>query len=478
MSAVKTIARNTIFLAVSQAITIALGFFYIMYIARYLRVDGYGILSIALVFSSICLMLTDFGLNTLTTREIAKDRSLTDKYFGNVAIIKLLLFIASLAVILVATVIFRYPLRTLEVIFIVVFSMIFSSLNNMLNSIFQAYEVMGYQSVGSIINSAVSFFGVLAVIQLNLGILGVAALYLLSNGANFLYSFLIYRRKFNMPRITADLPFIKTTFRESIPFGLTSVFSTLYVSIDVIILSIVWGNDAVGVYSAAGRLSNYLGYIPTIINIAVLPIMARYYVSSNGGLKLIVEKYTKLMLIIAVPTGIGVTILADKIISFIYGGGYAPSVEILRIFIWTMMLAFISAAYVRLFESIGKQSFITKVSLISLIINFTCNVLLIPRYGYIGAATTAVITQLIATTIIYFYAYKSGYGIEVFKIAKFLYKIVISTLAMVIFITVFYYINIVILIIASIFVYTVTLLILKEVDSDDIVIIKNILKRD
>jgi O-antigen/teichoic acid export membrane protein len=476
MSVVKTIARNTVFLASSQVITIALGLFYIVYITRYLRADGYGILSIALVFSSICLMLTDFGLSTLTTREIAKDRTLTDKYFGNVAIIKLLLFSASLVVILVATVVFRYPLQTLEVIFIVVFSMIFSSLTNILNSIFQAYEVMGYQSIGSIINSTVSLFGALAVIHLNLGILGVAALYLLSNGAGFLYSFMVYRRKFATPKIVADLRFCKAIFIEAVPFGLTSIFSTLYVSMDVIILSMVWGNNAVGLYSAAIRLVNYLIYIPAIINIAILPVMAKYFISSDTSLKRIVEQYSRLMLIIAFPIGMAMTILSSRIIFFVYGDGYAQSSAVIQIIIWGMVLCFSSASFVRLFESIGKQGFLTRVTFIALLTNIIFNVLLIPGNSYIGSSIAYLMTNFTTTVLVLIYAYKYGY-VDVKSTIIVLLKVLISSLIMSEFIYYFIKINLPVLIIASMGIYFLTLYVLNGVSKADIDIIKTIIKK-
>ncbi len=52
-----------------------LGFFYIMYIARYLGVAGFGVLSFGLTFVGFFGILCDLGLASLTIRDIARDKS-------------------------------------------------------------------------------------------------------------------------------------------------------------------------------------------------------------------------------------------------------------------------------------------------------------------------------------------------------------------------------------------------------------------
>ncbi len=91
MNPVKKIAKNTLVLLISQIINYVLAFFYMIYIARYLGAEGFGILSFALAFTGIFSILADLGLNTLTVREIARDTSLTSKYFSNTLIIKIIL---------------------------------------------------------------------------------------------------------------------------------------------------------------------------------------------------------------------------------------------------------------------------------------------------------------------------------------------------------------------------------------------------
>ena len=88
MTALQRIIKNTGLLLFSDIITKILGFFYIMYIARYLGAEGFGVLSFALAFTGIFSMFIDLGMHQLIIREVARDRSLARKYLANVALLE------------------------------------------------------------------------------------------------------------------------------------------------------------------------------------------------------------------------------------------------------------------------------------------------------------------------------------------------------------------------------------------------------
>jgi len=91
MNTIQRIAKNIRVLLVSQIASYILGFFFVMYTARYLGTEGFGILSFALASIGILWCFSDLGLNTLTVREVARDKSLASKYLGNIAVMKVIL---------------------------------------------------------------------------------------------------------------------------------------------------------------------------------------------------------------------------------------------------------------------------------------------------------------------------------------------------------------------------------------------------
>jgi len=95
MNTVQRIAKNTGVLLASQVVSYVIGFFFVMYTARYLGAEGFGILSFALAFTGIFGVFADLGLRQLTVREVARDKSLAGKYLGNIAAMKVILVTAA-----------------------------------------------------------------------------------------------------------------------------------------------------------------------------------------------------------------------------------------------------------------------------------------------------------------------------------------------------------------------------------------------
>ena len=85
------IVKNTSVFFMAQAISYLLTFLYTIYITRYLGPTTFGILTFGISLISIFGIFTDLGLNTLMTREIARDKSKNVEYFSNFITMKMVL---------------------------------------------------------------------------------------------------------------------------------------------------------------------------------------------------------------------------------------------------------------------------------------------------------------------------------------------------------------------------------------------------
>lgn len=91
MSTVKRIFKNTGIFFIAQIVNYILAFFYTIYITRYLGPESFGILSFGISFTTIMGVTADLGLSMLAVREIARDKSISSNYTGNLVVIKLVL---------------------------------------------------------------------------------------------------------------------------------------------------------------------------------------------------------------------------------------------------------------------------------------------------------------------------------------------------------------------------------------------------
>lgn len=474
MSSVRKIAKNTGMLFVSQIVSYILGFFYIIFIARYLGAEGFGNLSFAIAFTGIFGILMDLGFITLIMREVAKDKLLASKYLGNIIVIKMILVSITFGLIILTSKIMGYPQQTINLIYLLAFSVIFTSFIGIFNSIFQAYEKMVYPSISMVLNSILMFIGVLLVINYKFDVLGFALIYIVTNLLIFVYSLIICLWKFFLPKLEVDLNFWKFTIKEAIFFGVANVFSTIYFSIGLVMLSMFVGSNAVGYYNAVYRLIFILLFIPSVFIISFFPVMSRQFKFSKDKLKIGYEKSFKYLLVIAIFIFIFGLIFADKIVLIIYGNGYVSSIKAFQVLIWVIPIIFITYLLTNILYVINKQRIVTIITGLVLIVNISLNIFLIPQFSYIGAAMATVLTEGFGFIIIFYYTSKYFFRISV---KQNIMKPIAGGLIIIIFIYILkVYVNWMFAAILGIFSFVLVFYLLNIITNEDIKLFKQIFK--
>jgi len=469
MNTVQRIAKNSLVLLASNIINKILGFFYVMYIARYLGAEGFGILSFALAFTGIFSVFSDLGLNPLTVREVARDKSLAGKYLGNITVIKIFLVIITFGLIAITINLLDYPKQTIKVVYFFALSVVLSSFSNMFFSIFQAYEKMGYQSIEQILSSILMLSGALFAMSHGFSVIGFAFIYFLVRAVALGYSFAVYMWKFSLPKLEVDWSFWKPTIKEALPFFLSAVVDIIAFKIDIIMLSMMKGDMVVGWYSAAYRLIEALMFIPAIFAAAIYPVLSNFYVSSQESLKLIYKRSFKYLFIVSLPIAVGTTILAHKIILFIYKSGFTHSIIALQILIWTIPIIFLTYMFGTMLASVNKQFLALKINFLCMMLNIVINLMLIPRYSYVGASIATVITTLLSFILSFRFLSKFIYKIQVHK---YILKPIMASTIMGLFIFSFTGMNIILLVCYSIVIYFGVLILLKTFSKKDIILFK------
>jgi len=473
MNTVQRIAKNTGVLLTSQIISYILGFFFIMYTARYLGTDGFGILSFALAFTGIFGVFLDLGLSILTVREVARDKSLAGKYLGNIAAMRVILAIVTFGLIALTINLLGYPEQTIKVVYLITLSAVFMAFTQMFNSIFQAFERMEYISIGRILNSLLLLSGALFAISQGFDVVGFACVYFLASLVVLGYSFGISVCKFVRPRIEVDWNFWRPTIKMALPFSFTIIIAGMFFNIDIVMLSAMKGNELAGWYKAAVTLVLVIITSATSFIYAIFPTTSKLFVSAKDNLKTALEKSSKYLFIIALPISAGIFLLADRIILLIYGAEFVPATIALQILSLYLPLRVISHVTGWTLASINRESLRTLSAGIALSLNVCLNFILIPIFGIAGASTATVISQILLFMLYLYFVAKHFHRLSLYRIAL---KPCVSCLAMVIFLLIFAGANLFILIALSAVIYFTILGALKTFDSADKKILNDLLK--
>jgi len=207
-------------------------------------------------------------------------------------------------------------------------------------------------------------------------------------------------------------------------------------------------------------------FIPTALNSAIYPLMSRFHLTSQDALKLAYEKYFKYMLILAVPIGVGTTLLANRIVVLVFGSQFGPSAAALKILVWAAAFIFLGGAFFRLLESTNNQRKETIAAGLCMILNVILNLLLISRYSYTGASIATLATEGFSLAVGFWYCAKLGYPMPKRLISTAI-KVAVASSAMAAFIMFFNGLTLPLLIAASVLIYFMVILVIGGIDKED-----------
>jgi len=476
MSQTKTIFKNMSWLFVSQIITSICGFIWTMLMARYLGVEKYGIFGFAVSLTGILCILFDLGIGIHSVRHIATDYDSAPKYLGNAIPLKGLFSIFGFIVILIVLIVMKCDEVTITVTLLITIEQIIKKFVELMTATFQAFEKGKFQGISNTLLNLLTFIFILIVIYTDLGLYGIAIAYIAANILALIYSYYILTKHLTKPQYELDKEFCKMITIAALPFAASVILSSIYYSIDMVMLTNIVGNYATGIYNATYKLIGVLTLFYGIYSAVIFPVMSKFFKNDESMLLILYEKSIKYLMLAIIPIAIATMHYSTDIIHLIYGHQYDAASSVLSILIWTVCLLFISGAGNTLLNASYKEVTVTKIYAIAAVFNVVLNFILIPYLSYDGAAITTVLSDVLIVVIQSYVIYKLGH-----RPNKKLYIDIIKIIAGSIILGIalcYLNLNMWVALPVGIIIYFTTIYILRVFDNDDKYVIKEILGKN
>ena len=340
------------------------------------------------------------GVRRFATREIARDKDRVNKYLGTILFLKLPAGVLSFIIGFIIIISSKFQAITQYTLIWILLATFIGIMRDEMYAIAQAFERMEFEAAGKVIASILLLGSVLLFIHIGKGVVWIASLYFIINLLLFIYIFLIVLWLYGKPDFTIDKHFIVWTLKESIPFGLSSLFYAVYFYIDSVMLSYMKGSASVGFYNAAYKLVFVLIFIPSAYLRAIYPVISRYYVNAKNALAQVYKLNLKYFLILAIFTGMVIYAYAYPIIKIIYGTSYLPSIPALKILGIAIAFSFLAYNASNTLDAMNRQRINFFITMSLMFLNAGLNFIFIPQFGFIGASFTTLITEFTSFLIL------------------------------------------------------------------------------
>jgi O-antigen/teichoic acid export membrane protein len=392
------VIKNASILMISQLVTWGFSLLLTIFLPRYLGAAVTGEFVLAGSIWAIMSMLIGFGMDTLLTKEIARHPDRTPKLVGLAFILRIILFILTCALVALYLQLMSYSPTTVRLIWIIGISSLITQIGLVYQSALQGLEYMHFTSIAGIVSKGVNTILAITVVILGYSVYSIGFVNVISALVSALLLF-IFLRRYYKPQVQFQITPALAMMSSSVPYLLSGMGLILYGQIDVLIISSMINAREVGWYGVTTQLTGTLLFIPVVFTTAIFPALTRAYSSQSNALPSLIQKSFDLMLLLSIPIGLGIFVIADPLVVLLYGSAFASSGPILSIMGIVVIFMYLNILVGQFLISTDRQNIWTIIMFIATLITIPLDLLLVPwtqsafGNGAIGGAVSFVITE-------------------------------------------------------------------------------------
>lgn len=385
-----SVRKNTIYLTGASIIQKAFSFVYFLVLAHFYGASSIGQYTYAIALTTIFAIVVDGGLTPVLIRSVAQDARGALARMKQVLLIKIFLLLVTSIGIASTILILDQAFEVRWLIVAAALVMVLDSVNLTLYGTLRGFHNVAYESAGLIIAQIISFgIGLFAAFQHHSIIVPILGLGLgsLTHLCVALYGLRRSRAKAaGEGQVTLGAP--HTMVREAVPFALAGIFARGYSFLDTIILGSI-SFTASGLYSVPNKLTYAFQFIPLALSASLYPAFSKTLSTDKAEAAERWHMSQRYLLVVVFFIVSSVIALSSKLLGF-YGDEFTVAETTLIILSISLIFSFVSFPVGALLNAAGLQRLQTTAMGFTLAVNAALNFLLIPQFGPVGAALSAV----------------------------------------------------------------------------------------
>ncbi|RLC79035.1 MAG: hypothetical protein DRI61_08725, partial [Chloroflexi bacterium] len=294
----------------------------------------------------------------------------------------------------------KHPADTTQALEIIALSLFPFALSSAAESTFQAMERMDFIALAQIGAKGIQVLGSILALMAGKGIIALSWMIVISQSFAALIEISIVKWLGLWRDFKVNWGAAISLFSHSFDFFILSIFVIIFSKLDVLILSQMAGEKAVGLYNAAYLIIQVINFLSASYSNAAYPVLSRLFNEARSYFETMLRKSLLFGIVITTLIALLLEVAAEPIINLLYKDkGYIASALLLRIeapfiiiFIWNAILA--SGLMV---SNLQRRSVI--VSGIKLGVGLIYYVFLTTWLGVVGTAIATVLAGFTGTVL-------------------------------------------------------------------------------
>ena len=375
----------------------------------FLTPDEYGLLFLAISVFSVALLFSRLGIPRSTARYLTEYRETEPGQVPHIVRSSLLYLGAVTLTVATVVAVFHRPLARLfgepELAVLLLLGFLYivvRTANSYVHTLFQGFNRVASSAKITIVSNLGIFGAVMVLLASGFGVVGALLGYIVGYALGALCGlYLLYElvETFD-PAAAMEEGLSKRILEYSIPLSVSSGSNVLYKRVDTVLVGFFLTPTAVGYYTLAKQLSDFVIAPANSLGFAVSPSYGEY--KANSELERAAEIYEttfKHNVLFYVPAAAGLVLVAEPLVEFVFGAEYAGAVPVIQVFAIFVVFQSIDKITNDALDYLGRAKHRAISKGATGVFNFGLNLVLIPTIGVTGAAISTAISYGIMVAI-------------------------------------------------------------------------------
>ncbi len=415
---VSKLLHGTLATGLGQVSVIALGMVGLMISTRILPTEELGLFLLLQVVAIFLAEFTSFGLNLTVPQFLARtqDHDETWRMINTAVIFRLVVIVAaSVLTLFISDQLFSAFGGDSTYQRIVIYLPLMFGLEGMtkltssiLQGIFEFKKIALMGALNSLINLVML---VILVAVMGWGIYGLIGAKILSRGLTILW--VVISTDHGL-RFEFDRKAVMEMLRFGLPIQINYILTFVFQRVDTLIIGAMLGPNEVAFYEVARRFPDSFEQLYDALRQVFYPFVARFYAAGDKvQVTDLVNTLLRVLTFLAVLATLVVVLFGSDIIVIVFSEAYLPSVPAFVLLMVLLSLTVIDYTMGYTLVAIGQPDKPAFINVFHAIFTIGAQLLLIPRYGILGAAMAGIISISIVNPLFVYFLHRQVIRVNV-----------------------------------------------------------------
>jgi len=393
--------QNTAVLLAGRAFSLLLSFAASVLLARYLGRERMGEYGALYAYLALYSFLATFALEPILAREVSQRRSEAARILHTGSVIGLSFAVAGSILAPLLAPLFGYSGQLRWLVIVGALDLLILPPIRLPGIVFQV-DMKQWYAVGISLLRQVLWLAAIVLLALrNAAFYQVIIARLLCGIIEaVLFLKLSYRPGFLSGPRRFDWPEARQLVRYGYPLVLSAITSGIYFRIDQVMLYKMAGARELGPYVVAAQLTEQFGALPAALLTSLAPVLAVTVGQEERFRHYLGLSYRFLIAVVFFVCAV-ITPITVPVIALLYGKEFFATADLINVLIWSEVPLFLGIVVTHALLAKNYQRYLPFSTAAGALLNVGLNLILIPRWGALGASWATVVSYSVAAVLMY-----------------------------------------------------------------------------